>query len=41
MIVFYHKRRQTIRTLNALSDHMLKDIGIERSQIYTATDALI
>ena len=40
-IVLYRKRQDTIRILNALNDHMLKDIGIERHNILSATDRLI
>ena len=40
-IVLYRKRKETIRILNALNDHMLKDIGIERHNILSATDRLI
>ena len=40
-IVLYRKRQLTIRTLNALNDHTLNDIGIERHNILSATDALI
>lgn len=34
----WHMRRKTIRALSALSDHRLKDIGIERSEIPRVAD---
>lgn len=35
------ERRATIRTLNAMPDHLLADIGIERGNIDLAVDTLI
>ena len=35
------RRQKTIRQLSALSDHALKDIGLERSEIRSAVEALV
>ena len=32
-IAIRHRRRSTIHALSALNDHLLKDIGIDRSEI--------
>ena len=34
-------RQQAVRTLGALDDRQLRDLGIERGQIETVADALI
>ncbi len=34
-VAHWHKRRIAIRQLMALDDHILKDIGIRRSDIYS------
>ena len=39
-IVRRHRRNKSIRELSALSDHMLKDIGISRGEIRAAVDAI-
>ncbi len=31
----WYRRRSTIHALSALNDHLLKDIGIDRSQIHS------
>lgn len=33
-IASWRRRRETISALSALNDHTLKDIGIDRSEIY-------
>ena len=40
-IVTWHTRRRTIGELRAFNDHMLKDIGISRSEIGAVVDGLI
>ncbi len=40
-IVTWHTRRRTIGELRALNDHVLKDIGISRSEIHAVADGLI
>lgn len=35
-----HQRRAGLRTLMALDDHMLKDIGLSRSQIHAMVDGV-
>nr|WP_298681836.1 DUF1127 domain-containing protein [uncultured Dongia sp.] len=37
-IVDAHRRRRAVATLHQLPDHMLRDIGISRSQITRAVD---
>lgn len=37
----WHIRRTTIRTLSALDDRMLRDIGIDRSELRTVVDDLL
>ncbi len=39
-IVQWRRRRATIRELQTWSDHYLKDIGLERSQIASAVDGI-
>ena len=41
--LFQHnnERLQTIRQLNALSDEMLRDIGVERQDIERSVDAML
>ena len=39
-VVRWHRRNTSIRELSALSDHMLKDIGISRGEIRAAVDAI-
>ncbi len=40
-ITKWHKRNKAIRELSALSDHLLKDIGISRSEIRAVVDAML
>ncbi len=40
LILQWHARRAAIRELQGLNDHYLKDIGLERSQIASAVDAI-
>jgi uncharacterized protein YjiS (DUF1127 family) len=35
-----HRRNKSIRTLNGLSNHTLKDIGMSRSDIYRMADEM-
>lgn len=37
----WRRRRTTIRELQALSDHYLKDIGLDRSQIVSTVEETI
>ncbi len=36
-----NERLQTIRQLNAMSDEMLRDIGVEREDIERSVDAML
>ena len=40
-ITKWHKRNKAIRELSALSDHLLKDIGISRGEIRAVVDAML
>ncbi len=40
-ITKWHKRNKTIRELSALSDPLLKDIGISRGEIRVVVDAML
>ncbi len=40
-ITKWHKRNKAIRELSALSDHLLKDIGISRGEIRAVADAML
>ena len=40
-ITKWHKRNKAIRELSALSDHLLKDIGISRGAIRAVVDATL
>ena len=41
MVVLYIQRRQSIRALSELNDHLLQDIGIDRNMIESVVDSLI
>ena len=40
-ITKWHKRNKAIRELSALSDRLLKDIGISRGEIRAVVDAML
>lgn len=37
----WHRKREAIRELNALSDHVLKDIGLSRAEIRSVVEGLL
>ncbi len=37
----WHQRRTAIRALQALSDHLLTDIGLDRSQIVSTVEEIV
>jgi uncharacterized protein YjiS (DUF1127 family) len=40
-VAAYWQRRETVKTLQELNDHQLRDIGLTRDQIETAANGIV